>query len=104
MLWRKRWINAFNGCFCGNDVKFPASVIPIAVGAAMSHKMKKDIVVVFFGDAAVEEGVFHESANFASLHDLPILFVCENNRYSCFTEINKRQPSEDLIRLANVMK
>ena len=79
-----------------------ASVIPIAVGAAMSHKMKKkkDIVVVFFGDAAVEEGVFHESANFASLHDLPILFVCENNRYSCFTEINKRQPSEDLIRLA----
>ena len=58
-----------------------ASVIPIAVGAAMSKKINKSktIVVVFFGDAAVEEGVFHESANFASLHNLPILFVCENN-------------------------
>lgn len=79
-----------------------ASVIPIAVGAAMSKKIekKKNIVVVFFGDAAVEEGVFHESANFASLHNLPILFVCENNRYSCFTDIRERQSSEDLTRLA----
>ena len=79
-----------------------ASVIPIAVGAALSKKINKEknIVVVFFGDAAVEEGVFHESANFASLHNLPILFVCENNRYSCFTDIKERQPSEDLTRLA----
>ena len=79
-----------------------ASVIPIAVGATLSNKIKnkKNIVVVFFGDAAVEEGVFHESANFASLHNLPILFVCENNRYSCFTNIKERQPSDDLTRLA----
>ena len=79
-----------------------ASVIPIAVGAAMSKKINKSktVVVVFFGDAAVEEGVFHESANFASLHNLPILFVCENNRYSCFTDVSERQPSEDLTRLA----
>ena len=65
----------------------------------MSKKINKSkTVVVVFGDAAVEEGVFHESANFASLHNLPI-FVCENNRYSCFT-ILERQPSEDLTRLA----
>ncbi|MBD22686.1 MAG: acetoin dehydrogenase [Alphaproteobacteria bacterium] len=83
-----------------------ASVIPIAVGAAFSNKIKKrkNIVVVFFGDAAVEEGVFHESANFASLHNLPILFVCENNKYSCFTNIKERQPSEDLTRLAKCHK
>ena len=49
----------------------------------------------------MEEGVFHESVNFASLHKLPILFVCENNRYSCFTNIKQRQPFEDLTRLAN---
>ena len=66
-----------------------ASVIPIAVGAAMSKKINKSktVVVVFFGDAAVEEGVFHESANFASLRNLPILFVCENNNYMEYTPI-----------------
>jgi len=79
-----------------------ASIIPIAVGAALSLKIKKkkNVISVFFGDAAVEEGVFHESANFASLNKLPIVFVCENNKYSCFTKINERQPSEDITRLA----
>lgn len=79
-----------------------SSIIPIAVGAAMAFKFKNvnNISVVFIGDAALEEGVFHESANFASLHELPILFVCENNRFSCFTDIKDRQPSEDLRRLA----
>ena len=79
-----------------------ASIIPIAVGAALSLKLKKkkNGISVFFGDAAVEEGVFHESANFASLNKLPIVFVCENNKYSCFTKINERQPSEDITRLA----
>ena len=79
-----------------------ASIIPIAVGAALSIKLKKkkNVISVFFGDAAVEEGVFHESANFASLNKLPIVFVCENNKYSCFTKINERQPSEDITRLA----
>ena len=84
------------------SVPIVASAIPIAVGAAFSFKLKKksNIVVVFFGDAAVEEGVFHESANFASLNNTPVLFVCENNKYSCFTNINDRQPSDDLTRLA----
>ena len=79
-----------------------ASIIPIAVGAALSLKLKKrkNVISVFFGDAAVEEGVFHESANFASLNKLPIVFVCENNKYSCFTKINERQPSEDITILA----
>ena len=48
----------------------------------------------------LRRGVFHESANFALLHGLPILFVCENNRYSCFTNIKERQPSDDMTRLA----
>ena len=79
-----------------------ASIIPVAVGAALSFKIKKkkNIVVVFFGDAAVEEGVYHESANFASLHNLPIIFVCENNKYSCFTNIRDRQTSDDFTRFA----
>ena len=40
----------------------------------------------------MEEGVFHESLNFASLNNLPILFVCENNLYSVYTSLNERQP------------
>ena len=88
------------------SIPIVASVIPIAVGAALSMKLKrkKQIVVVFFGDAALEEGVYHESANFASVHELPILFVCENNKYSCFTNIKDRQPSEDFTRFAKCHK
>ena len=76
--------------------------IPIGVGLAWAKKLRKEpgIVVVFHGDAAVEEGVWHESANFASLHKLPVLFVCENNSYSCYTHISERQPDRPLTRLA----
>jgi TPP-dependent pyruvate/acetoin dehydrogenase alpha subunit len=56
---------------------------PIAVGAALASKKRKtgQAVVCFFGDAATNTGAFHESANFASLYKLPLVFVCENNLY-----------------------
>jgi TPP-dependent pyruvate/acetoin dehydrogenase alpha subunit len=53
-------------------------------------------VVSFFGDGATEEGVFHESLNFAALKKLPILFVCENNRYAIHTHQRQRQATEDI--------
>ena len=56
--------------------------------------------VAYFGDGAVEEGVFHESANFASLHNLNVLFVCENNLYSVYTPLADRQPEGSLERIA----
>ena len=57
--------------------------IPIAVGAAMTQKKRKNgkVVVCFFGDGALNQGCFHEAANMASIWDLPVLFVCENNQY-----------------------
>ena len=57
------------------------ATIPMAVGAALAQKLRKtkNVSVVFFGDGATEEGVFHESLNFASLKKLPVLFICENN-------------------------
>ena len=60
-----------------------ATGIPLAVGNALAMKMQqKDVVTtVFFGEGATDEGVFHESMNFAALKKLPILFVCENNQY-----------------------
>jgi len=55
------------------------------------HKNDK-ICCVFFGDAVIEEGVFHESVNFAVLKKLPVLFVCENNLYSVYSPLQVRQP------------
>jgi TPP-dependent pyruvate/acetoin dehydrogenase alpha subunit len=69
------------------------TTIPNAVGYAYAMKyLKKDqIVVSFLGDGATDEGVFSESMNFASLKQLPIIFICENNGYAIHTHISKRQ-------------
>jgi pyruvate dehydrogenase E1 component alpha subunit len=76
--------------------------IPIAVGMALGFLMQKkdNLAVVFFGDAAVEEGIFHESINFATLKKLPVIFVCENNFYSVYTHISVRQPKREIYSLA----
>ncbi len=70
--------------------------LPIGVGAAMSAKMKKDnrISVVFFGDGAMDEGVFFEVLNFAVLKKLPALFFCENNYYATHMQICRRLPCD----------
>lgn len=76
--------------------------IPVGVGLAFAAKLKgeKHTTAVMLGDAALEEGVFHEAANFASLHKLNVIFVMENNQYSCFTHINDRQPKRPMSALA----
>lgn len=58
--------------------------IALAVGTALASRLRKDdkISVAFFGDGAADEGIFHESLNFASLKKLPVLFICENNFYA----------------------
>lgn len=85
------------------SVPIVGSTLPIAVGAALGSAMRGEdrVTVVFFGDGATEEGVFHESLNFAALKKLPIVFVCENNFYSIYTPLADRQPPRrDLMRLA----
>jgi len=64
-----------------------AGGIPIAVGAAYSAKYRKtdQVVASFFGDGATGEGAFYESMNIASIMKLPIVFVCENNRWAEFS-------------------
>lgn len=78
-----------------------ASAIPHAVGDALAARLSKDgrLSVAFFGDGAAEEGVFHESLNFAALKKLPVLFVCENNGLAVHAKTNERQ-SFDLAGLA----
>lgn len=70
-----------------------ATTIPQAVGYAYAFRLRREpaLVVSIFGDGAVEEGVFHESMNFAALHRLPILFVCENNLYAIHSHVRDRQ-------------
>ena len=70
------------------------NTIPVAVGLGLALKLKKEKLIscVFFGDAAIEEGVFFESINFAIIHKLPVLFICENNLYSVYSGLDVRQP------------
>jgi len=79
-----------------------SSSIPIGVGIAYDFKLKKGgkICVVYLGDGATEEGVFHESANFASLMKIPVIFICENNFYSVYTPMHDRQPKRSILELA----
>lgn len=78
------------------------TTIPLAVGYAYALKFKRSnsIVVSFFGDGAVDEGVFYESLNFAALKKLPILFVCENNLYAIYSHHLKRHHSDNIFKRA----
>ncbi len=78
--------------------------IPLAVGAALAFTMQGSdrMAVAFFGDAGVEQGVFHESLNFAALRRLPVVFVCENNFYSTQTPIAKRQPLDNIYKRGEI--
>lgn len=71
-----------------------ASTISHAVGAAVAAKIKGEkgqVFVANFGDGATEQGVFHESLNFASLHNVPVVFLCEDNKLAVHTGSNIRQ-------------
>jgi TPP-dependent pyruvate/acetoin dehydrogenase alpha subunit len=68
------------------------TTVPIALGYALALKREGQgrVVAAFFGDGATEEGAFYESLNFAALHRLPVLFVCENNGYAIHEPLSKR--------------
>src|SRR5262249_57716327 len=68
----------------------------VAVGSALAFKLdgSERVAATFFGDGTVEEGIFHESVNFAAVKGLPVIFVCENNGYSTHTPLPVRQPHE----------
>ena len=84
-------------------VPIVGSTIPIAVGSAWGNMMQNKNVTtaVFFGEGATETGVFHESLGFASLHNMPMIFVCENNLYSVYSSLEVRQSNKrDNIKIA----
>ena len=69
--------------------------VPVGVGLALSLAIarKPGLVCIFIGDAVLETGVFYESAGFAAVRKLPVLFVCENNLYSVYSPLEVRQPA-----------
>lgn len=75
------------------SVPIVAGTVPLALGAGLASKLKMDrtIAVAYLGDGAVEEGVVHESFNFASTHKIPILFVIENNLFASHMDLKDRQ-------------
>lgn len=75
-----------------------AGGIPIAAGAALAQKMKGTdrVVMCFFGDGATNEGAFHEAVNLAAIWDLPVIFVCENNKYGMSFSTEKSMKVEHI--------
>ena len=83
-------------------VPLVAATIPLAVGAALSAKLRGtgQVAVAFFGDGATDEGHFHESLNLAALYRLPVLFVCENNFYSTHLTMKERRVKDNIVESA----
>lgn len=79
-----------------------AGSLGIALGPALAGKISgnKKISVVFHGDGVMEEGIWHEAANFAAIMKLPMLFVCENNLYCTHLALDKRRVSDNLCEVA----
>lgn len=74
----------------------------IAAGAALSARYRESgqVVVCFFGDGGINKGTFHEALNFAAVHRLPVVYVCENNEYAQFTAGHRTTSVADLAERA----
>jgi len=78
------------------------SSLPVAVGAALKFQLKREpqVAVAFFGEGASSRGDVHEAMNFAGVRNLPVIFVCENNRYAYSTPLEKQMAIEDVAARA----
>jgi pyruvate dehydrogenase E1 component alpha subunit len=77
--------------------------IPLGVGIAWAIKYRggDQVCLCFFGDGAINTGAFHESMNMAALWDLPVLFICENNRYAMGTSVERHSCVTNLVERAS---
>lgn len=76
--------------------------IPLATGAAFSSKYKgtNQVTLCYFGEAAVNQGAFHESLNMAQLYKLPVIYICENNQYGMGTSLDRAMSLSDVSKKA----
>jgi 2-oxoisovalerate dehydrogenase E1 component len=95
--WGSRELNVISG---SSPI---ATHIPHAAGLALAAKMRGDdaVAVCYFGDGAASKGDFHESMNFAGIHRLPAVFVCENNGYAISVPLAKESAVENIAQHAH---
>ena len=76
--------------------------IPVGTGIAFANKYKGEdtVCLTFFGDGAIHQGAFHEAANLASLYELPVIFIVENNQYAMGTAVERAAAEPDLYKQA----
>jgi pyruvate dehydrogenase E1 component alpha subunit len=74
------------------------SNLPVACGLALTYQLEKvdHVVVAYFGEGASNTGDFHEALNFAGVHKLPVLFICENNQYAYSVPIERSLAIDDV--------
>jgi len=77
--------------------------LPIAagVGFAIRYEARDQVILCFFGDGSVPQGEFHESLNLAALWKLPVVYICENNRYAMGTAIHRALAQTEIYRFAD---
>lgn len=93
---------------CARDLAFygtngiTGGGIPTATGLALSKKLDESehVVLCFFGDGAANQGTFHESLNMASIWQLPVVYICENNLYAMSTPVSDSMSVEKIARRA----
>src|SRR5213078_4297411 len=80
-----------------------ATHIPHAAGIGLAAKLRGDdrVAICYFGDGAASKGDFHESLNFAGIHRLPVVFVCENNGYAISVPLSKESAVENIAEHAH---
>lgn len=83
--------NFFSGAIVGGSV-----VIPLGGAFAQKYRGSDAISIAVFGDGSFDEGITYEAFNLAALHRLPLLFICENNRYAAHTSIERRMAATSL--------
>jgi pyruvate dehydrogenase E1 component alpha subunit len=79
------------------------SQIPVATGVGLKIKYRKEkgVVLCYFGDGAIHQGAFHESMNLAKIWDLPVIYICENNRYGMGTDFKRVSSVHDFSVMGN---
>lgn len=90
------WSNEL-GLFGGNAIVAAQLTIATGVALAAQYQGEDSVTVCFFGDGAVDEGAFHESLNLASLWQLPVVYICENNQYSMGMAVQKAWAVDSLL-------
>ena len=79
------------------------SQIPVGTGVAWKIKYLKEdgVVLCYFGDGAIHQGAFHESLNLAKIHNLPIIYIVENNQYGMGTDFKRVSSVHDLAQMGH---